>query len=339
MPNKMILVTGAAGFIGFHFIKRVLKEGYSVLGLDNINSYYSPKLKLDRLRQLGIHAESIGFLTPIVHENFTFVKGHLESDDTWHLLVKDFEVETVVNLAAQAGVRYSLENAQSYISSNIMGFMKVLEFCREKDIKELIYASSSSVYGMSSEQPFSENEACDKPVSIYAASKRSNELMAYTYHHLFGLNSIGLRFFTVYGPWGRPDMAPFIFTKAAEDGQQIRVFNNGEQQRDFTYVDDIVEGVHKILENKTKISGAEIANIGHGSPVELMKFIETIEKYTGKCLDKSFEPAQPGDVKITYADTARLMAKYNYSPTTSLDYGIKEFVKWYRSYYKEEVKQ
>jgi UDP-glucuronate 4-epimerase len=332
--SKNVLVTGAAGFVGFHLVKALINKGFNVVGLDNLNDYYDPQLKYDRLIELGLEFSEIDELSELKTTNFTFIKGDLHKDATWEYIKTNYELEGVINLAAQAGVRYSLENAQSYISSNIMGFLKVLEFCREENIKELIYASSSSVYGMDSAQPFNETESCNQPVSIYAASKRTNELMAHTYCHLFGINSLGLRFFTVYGPWGRPDMAPFIFTKAAFSGDPIKVFNNGEQSRDFTYVDDIVKGVIQVYEKRKSITGAEVANIGRGAPVSLMDFIRTIEIKTGTELTKDFKEAQPGDVATTFADTSKLEAQFGYKPSTSLNDGIEEFVNWYKNYYK-----
>ncbi|WP_192085435.1 NAD-dependent epimerase/dehydratase family protein [Algoriphagus sp. Y33] len=331
-----ILVTGAAGFIGFHLTGELLKQGYDVVGVDNLNDYYDPTLKLSRLNQLGIEANlSLNFdVLKSTTNNFTFIKANIEEDLLWDKLDKDFKVTAIIHLAAQAGVRYSLENPKAYIKSNIEGFLNVLEFCRNKSIDKLIYASSSSVYGMESKQPFSEEESCNKPVSLYAATKRSNELMAYTYHHLFNINSVGLRFFTVYGPWGRPDMAPFIFTKAAFEGSEIRVFNQGNQKRDFTYIDDIIAGIIQIFEQREKIDGAEVCNIGQGKPLGLGDFISQIEDSTGMVLSKKFVEAQPGDVQITYADTDNLRNKFSYVPKVILKEGIGNFVKWYVEYYK-----
>jgi UDP-glucuronate 4-epimerase len=330
-----ILVTGAAGFIGFHLCKKLIDMGYQVVGVDNLNDYYDPKLKLARLRELGV--DCINWESEDIYKfevrHFTFLKADIIDEVLWELLAKDFHISSIIHLAAQAGVRYSLENPKSYIKSNVEGFLNVLEFCRQQKIDHLIYASSSSVYGMDSEQPFSEDENCNKPVSLYAATKRSNELMAYTYHHLFGINSIGLRFFTVYGPWGRPDMAPFIFTKAAFEGTPIKVFNHGDQKRDFTYIDDIVEGIFQVLEHKDKIQGAEICNIGQGKPVELRWFMELIEEKSGFKLEKEYVGPQPGDVSITYADTTLLENKFSYLPQIGLEDGIEEFVNWYKEYY------
>ncbi|MCE7053712.1 NAD-dependent epimerase/dehydratase family protein [Algoriphagus sp. AGSA1] len=331
-----ILVTGAAGFIGFHLCNRLIKEGHNVVGVDNLNSYYDPNLKLARLAELGIigiNQNDSSFPT-LVAGDFTFIKADIEDDSLWSFLADDFGITSIIHLAAQAGVRYSLENPKAYIKSNIEGFLNVLEFCRNKAIDNLIYASSSSVYGMESKQPFSEEENCNKPVSLYAATKRSNELMAYTYHHLFNINSIGLRFFTVYGPWGRPDMAPFIFTKAAFEGSEIRVFNQGNQKRDFTYIDDIIAGIIQIFGQSEKIDGAEVCNIGQGRPLGLGDFIHQIEDSTGKILSKKYIEAQPGDVQVTYADTHNLREKFSYLPKIHLKEGIENFVKWYVEYYK-----
>jgi UDP-glucuronate 4-epimerase len=330
-----ILVTGAAGFIGFHTCKRLLNEGYQVVGVDNLNDYYDPRLKLARLAELGvgdvdIHSDS---LPQTDLASFTFIKADIEDDQLWKSLAIHFNISSVIHLAAQAGVRYSLENPKAYVKSNVEGFLNVLEFCRHNKISELIYASSSSVYGMDSEQPFSERESCNKPVSLYAATKRSNELMAYTYHHLFGIKSMGLRFFTVYGPWGRPDMAPFLFTKAAMEGLPIRVFNHGKQSRDFTYIDDIVEGIFKIHREAATIKDAEVCNIGQGAPVSLMDFISSIEKSLDCVIAKDFVESQPGDVQSTYADTSGLVNRFKFVPAISVEEGVDMFVRWYRKYY------
>jgi UDP-glucuronate 4-epimerase len=329
-----ILVTGAAGFIGFHLCKRLIAEGHHVVGIDNLNNYYDPRLKLARLAELGIRGvdqQSVP-LSRVDIPSFTFIKADIEDDSLWKWLEIDFNITSIIHLAAQAGVRYSLENPKAYIKSNVEGFLNVLEFCRHSQIKELIYASSSSVYGMDSEQPFSEAEPCNKPVSLYAATKRANELMAHTYHHLFGIKSMGLRFFTVYGPWGRPDMAPFLFAKAAFEETSIRVFNHGNQSRDFTYIDDIVEGIFRIHSQSTNFKDAEICNIGQGTPVPLMNFIDILEKITEKTLKKEWVEAQPGDVAITFADTKKLESKFGYQPKVKLEVGIQEFVNWYCDY-------
>ena len=319
-----ILVTGAAGFIGFHLCKKLINEGHTVIGVDNINDYYDPALKIARLKELGVTAQLSSEFDVFdqTSNGFIFIKASIEEDKLWEFLSSNYKIASIIHLAAQAGVRYSLENPKTYIKSNIDGFLNVLEFCRNQNISDLIYASSSSVYGMESKQPFSENENCNKPVSLYAATKRTNELMAYTYHHLFGIESIGLRFFTVYGPWGRPDMAPFIFTKAAFEGTEIKVFNQGNQKRDFTYIDDIVNGIIQIYDQRTKIEGAEVCNIGQGKPQGLGEFISQIEKSTDKELAKKYVEAQPGDVKITYADTNKLSNKFSYIPKVPLREGI-----------------
>lgn len=333
--DDMVLITGAAGFIGFHLCQRLISEGYKVVGIDNLNDYYDPKLKLARLAQLGVEgiSENSDSLSQIVADSFTFIKADIEDENFWTLLSEKFKITSIVHLAAQAGVRYSLENPKTYIKSNIEGFLNVLEFCRHQHINDLIYASSSSVYGMDSEQPFSETESCNKPISLYAATKRSNELMAYTYHHLFGINSMGLRFFTVYGPWGRPDMAPYLFTKAAFDETPIKVFNYGNQSRDFTYIDDIIEGIFKIYCKSDSIEGAEICNIGQGNPIKLMDFIETLETVANRKLEKEWVDAQPGDVAVTFADTSRLVERFNYTPEVTNQKGVKKFVDWYIDYY------
>jgi len=335
-----ILVTGAAGFIGYHLANTLLKNGYHVVGVDNLNDYYDPNLKLNRLKQLGINEESleVNRIYTNLSGQFDFIKANIEDDRFWNLLESEFKIEAIIHLAAQAGVRYSLENPKSYIKSNVEGFLNVLEFCRNANITNLIYASSSSVYGMESKQPFSEEEECNKPVSLYAATKRANELMAFTYHHLFGIKSIGLRFFTVYGPWGRPDMAPFLFTKAAFEGTEIKVFNQGNQKRDFTYIEDIVAGILNIFDRRDKIAGAEVCNIGQGKPMELGDFIKEIEAATEKQLAKKYVEAQPGDVQVTYADTNKLSSTFSYQPKVDLKSGIQEFVNWYTNYYKLKIK-
>ena len=329
-----ILVTGAAGFIGFHLTKRLLNEGAQVVGFDNVNDYYDVNLKYARLKQLE-------------HERFTFVKGDLADRQAIADLFSTHSFDIVVNLAAQAGVRYSLQNPYVYIDSNISGFINILEGCRHNNVKHLVYASSSSVYGANTKMPFSIPHNVDHPVSLYAATKKANELMAHTYSHLYGLPTTGLRFFTVYGPWGRPDMALFLFTKAILEGKPIDVFNNGKMQRDFTYIDDIIEGVyrvmHKLPEPNFDWSGDtpdpgtsrapyKIYNIGNNNPVELMHFIETIEKCLGKTAEKNFLPIQAGDVPATYADVDDLMRDVGFKPATSVEEGIGRFVEWYRKF-------
>lgn len=329
-----ILVTGAAGFIGFHLCDKLLKMGHDVVGLDNINDYYTPQLKYDRLKELGItnvKSEQTEYISNI--NSFVFIKGDLEDITLWDDIIRPLNISHIIHLAAQAGVRYSIENPRTYISSNISGFINVLEFCRQNTINHLIYASSSSVYGMNSSQPFSENERCDKPVSLYAATKRANEMMAFTYSHLYGINSMGLRFFTVYGPWGRPDMAPMLFTKAAYTNKPIKVFNHGNQSRDFTYIDDIINGIVSVFNKKEEVVvGATVCNIGNGSPVDLMEFIGAIEKETGVVLEKEFVDAQPGDVAITFADTSKLSTEVNYNPSVNISQGVNYFIDWYKKY-------
>ncbi len=339
-----ILVTGIAGFIGFHTAQYLLKEGRKVIGIDNINDYYDPRLKYSRLEELGVRTNPESFKLEFISSNpdLVFYKGSISDKDLLVKIASENQIDSVIHLAAQAGVRYSIDNPEVYIDSNITGFFNILELCRHEGIKTLTYASSSSVYGNDSRQPFSEDQPCDKPISLYAATKRSNELMAYTYAHLYGINMIGLRFFTVYGPWGRPDMAPMLFAKAAFEGKPIKVFNNGNQSRDFTYVDDIVNGLIKAHQVNLESDGQgdfSVMNIGNGSPVQLMDFIECIEEATGHKLERVFLEAQPGDVAITYANTQKLNATTKYKPKKSIREGIEEFVAWYRHFYnlKSEV--
>ena len=336
-----ILVTGAAGFIGFNLCKRLIENGEQVIGFDNFNGYYDPLLKRARY----------DFLTKLASERnikLNFIENHLENLKSLEELFENYKPSKVVNLAAQAGVRYSIENPSSYIQSNIVGFGNILECCRKYSVKNLIYASSSSVYGGNENVPFSEKRGVDHPISLYAASKRSNELMAHTYSHLFNIPSTGLRFFTVYGPWGRPDMALFLFTKSILSGEPIKVFNNGEMIRDFTYVDDIVESLTRLLDKPSlpnkdfdkkqpdpSISWAphKIFNIGNSCSVPLMKYIETLEKILGIKAYKIFEPIQLGDVKETLADTSSLEEWIKFKPNTSIEFGIRKFVEWYKLYY------
>lgn len=334
-----ILVTGAAGFIGFHLSKKLVENGHSVVGLDNINDYYDVNLKYARLKELGILKENASqFLNEVrssTSDDFVFVRMHLEDIDSLDQLFKAQNFSVVCNLAAQAGVRYSLENPQAYIDSNIQGFINVLECCRKFKVNRLVYASSSSVYGNSDQVPFSETQNVDYPISLYAATKKSNELMAHTYSHLFGLETIGLRFFTVYGPWGRPDMAMFLFTNAIINHKPIKVFNNGNLSRDFTYIDDIVSGIEKtLLKSKPIKKLFNLYNIGNGNPVKLLDFIRAIEKELAIKAQKNLLPMQPGDVERTWADTNTLENDFNYHPSTSIYQGIKNFVDWYKTYYK-----
>ena len=332
-----ILVTGAAGFIGFHLSKRLLKEGWQVIGLDNLNDYYDVNLKNDRLDILK------------KDNNFTFYIAALEDRETISKIFSEEKPQYVVNLAAQAGVRFSLTNPHAYTSSNIEGFLNILEGCRHYKVKHLIYASSSSVYGANKKMPFSVGSNVDHPVSLYAATKKANELMAHTYSHLYDLPTTGLRFFTVYGPWGRPDMALFLFTKAILEGKPIDVFNRGKMKRDFTYIDDIVEGIFRLISHipvKEKSWDAfnpdpsfskapyKLFNIGNNDPVELTRFIESIEKALGSKAVKNLLPLQPGDVEETYANVDHLKNEVGFKPNTKIEDGIQKFVDWYTAYYK-----
>ena len=334
--KKPVLITGVAGFIGFHLAKRLLKDGFTVVGIDNMNSYYDVKLKEARLEELK------------PFENFSFFKTDLADASGLGEIFKNNEFDVVVNMAAQAGVRYSLENPGSYVSSNLTGFVNLLECCRHCRVKHLVFASSSSVYGANTKMPFSVHHNVDHPVSLYAATKKSNELMAHAYSHLFDLPCTGLRFFTVYGPWGRPDMALFLFTDAIFKDQPINIFNNGDMQRDFTYIDDIVEGVVRVMgkipvpdpewtgedpDPGTSYTKYKIYNIGNNQPVKLMDFIEIIERVIGKKAKKEFMQMQAGDVKATYANIDDLSMDVGFSPSTDLETGVKQFVEWYRGYY------
>lgn len=334
---QKVLVTGAAGFIGFHLAKRLLKEGFQVTGIDNLNPYYDVSLKEARLERL------------ISFENFSFFRTDLSHREEMEKIFINTQFEVVVNLAAQAGVRYSIENPYSYVDSNLVGFINVLEGCRHSNVKHLVFASSSSVYGANTKMPFSVHHNVDHPVSLYAATKKANELMAHTYSHLYGLPCTGLRFFTVYGPWGRPDMALFLFTRAILEGKPIRVFNHGRMQRDFTYIDDIIEGVVRAMgrlpepdpvwsgnnpDPGTSSARYRIYNIGNNNPVGLMEFIEVIEKALGRKAKKEFLDLQPGDVPATYADVDDLMRDVGFKPATSIETGIRRFVEWYKEYYR-----
>jgi UDP-glucuronate 4-epimerase len=337
--NKTILVTGAAGFIGYHLCERLVKEGFIVLALDNINDYYDVNLKYARLQNLGINQEDIVYNTIITStkhgEKLQFVKLNIEDRENLPELFKTHAIDIVCNLAAQAGVRYSLENPFAYIESNILGFLNILEACRNFNVNKLVYASSSSVYGLNEKIPFSTEDKVDNPISIYAATKKSNELMAHTYSHLFNIETIGLRFFTVYGPWGRPDMAMFLFTDAILNGKPIKVFNEGILSRDFTFIDDIIQGVYLTLTKLQKVDKIHaLYNIGNGKPVELLEFIKQIELCTGKKAEKLMLQMQAGDVERTWADTSDLEKDYGYKPVTSINEGVNKFVKWYNEYYK-----
>ncbi|MGE4297457.1 MAG: NAD-dependent epimerase [Desulfovibrionaceae bacterium] len=331
-----VLVTGAAGFIGFHLSKRLLAEGHTVVGLDILNDYYDVRIKMARLAQLRDQA------------GFTFAKIDLADGPAMADLFKNNRFTHVVNLAAQAGVRYSLINPMSYVNANIVGFTHILEGCRHNGVEHLVFASSSSVYGLNTNMPFSVHNNVDHPVSLYAASKKSNELMAHSYSHLFGLPATGLRFFTVYGPWGRPDMALFLFTKAILEGRPIDVFNYGKMRRDFTYIDDIVEGVFRVMRHvptgnpswssdapdpATSPAPYKLYNIGNNNWVELGRFIEVIEEHLGMKAEKNLLPMQPGDVPATYADIDDLINDVGFKPATTIEQGIGEFIAWYRSYF------
>jgi UDP-glucuronate 4-epimerase len=331
-----MLVTGAAGFIGSHVCQRLLDRGDQVVGLDNLNDYYDVNLKQARLSWFS-HAA-----------NFNFVKGGLEDRGLIEQLFNDHTFDVVINLAAQAGVRYSISNPHAYVDSNLVGFINILEGCRHYGVKHLVYASSSSVYGANTTMPFSVHQNVDHPLSLYAATKKANELMAHTYSNLYGLPTTGLRFFTVYGPWGRPDMALFLFTKAIVEGKPIDVFNQGKMRRDFTYIDDIVEGIVRVADRTaapnqawsglkpdpgTSFAPYRIYNIGNNQPVELLYFIETIEKHLGKAAVKNLLPLQAGDVPATFADVDNLMADTGFKPATTIEEGVRRFVEWYREYY------
>ncbi|MBU0482003.1 MAG: NAD-dependent epimerase [Proteobacteria bacterium] len=337
MNIEKVLVTGAAGFIGFHLSKRLLASGKSVVGLDNLNDYYDPDLKKDRLRQLS------------PDNNFTHVDIDLADRRAMASLFQEHRFNAVVNLAAQAGVRYSLENPHSYVDTNLVGFVNVLEGCRHSGVDHLVFASSSSVYGANTKMPFSVHDNVDHPLSLYAASKKANELMAHTYSHLFGVKCTGLRFFTVYGPWGRPDMAYFLFTKAILNNEPINIFNNGMMGRDFTYIDDIVEGVCRVIHKKpsanpewngdnpdpcSSFNPYRIYNIGNNKKESLMHFIEILEDALGKKAKKNYLPMQPGDVPATYANIDDLVRDVGFKPSTPIKMGIRNFVDWYREYYK-----
>lgn len=335
-----ILVTGAAGFIGFHVSKKLIDLGFEVYGIDNLNAYYDVRLKLDRLKELGIDTQSELFMRQQEvksgsNENFRFsqmdlVDGHRLD----HLFLKE-KFDAVINLAAQAGVRYSIENPKAYIQTNVVGFMNILEACRSNQIKHLIYASSSSVYGNQQKVPFSEKDRVDHPISLYAATKKSNELMAHVYSHLYGLKTTGLRFFTVYGPWGRPDMAPFLFTKAILSETPIKVFNNGDLMRDFTYIEDIVKGIIEVLITDKIQENYNIYNIGNNTPVKLLDFIQAVEGACNKKAQLDFYPMQDGDVYQTFADIEDLKAVTGYIPKVKINEGIQEFVNWYKAYFKK----
>lgn len=346
-----VLVTGSAGFIGFHLVKQLIQRGDEVVGIDNINDYYDVQLKYDRLAETGIQRSDIRYGKAVASTNlidYTFIKVDLKDEKALQRVFKENQFEAVCNLAAQAGVRYSLINPGAYIDSNVHGFLNILECCRHEKVRHLIYASSSSVYGLNKKMPFSVNHNVDHPVSLYAATKKSNELMAHAYSHLFNLPTTALRFFTVYGPWGRPDMALFLFTKAMLENKPISIFNHGEMKRDFTYIDDIIGGIVRVLDKPAvcNLNWDELApdpasskapyrvfNIGRGNSVSLMEFISEIEKNMGRSAEKEFFPLQDGDVAETWADLKALEDELCYSPKISVKEGVKNFVDWYKLYY------
>ena len=350
-PKKRILVTGTAGFIGFHLVRSLFKSDYDVFGLDSINDYYEVDLKYGRLAETGIARDQIEY-NRMVHshlsDRYHFIQLKLEDKENILDLFKQYQFDVVVNLAAQAGVRYSFTNPDDYIGSNVEGFLNILEACRHNPVEQLVFASSSSVYGLNREMPFKVSHNVDHPVSLYAASKKSNELMAHSYSHLFGIPVTGLRFFTVYGPWGRPDMSLFIFVKNILEGEPINVHNEGRMERDFTYVEDIVEGVRRIMEvipepvanedpmldPATSTAPYRIYNIGNSRPVKLMDFIHAIESLLGKKARMNMIPIQPGEVEKTWADVGDLASQFAYSPDTPVHEGVKMFISWYRDYYK-----
>jgi UDP-glucuronate 4-epimerase len=330
---KKVLITGSAGFIGFHLSKGLLKLGFDVVGIDNINDYYDPQLKLDRLENLNTFVSEKN-----LQSLYQFIKLDISDENTLKDLFNKHAFDIVINLAAQAGVRYSLENPNAYIVSNLVGYANILECCRHSNIEHFIFASSSSVYGMNTKQPFSTYDNTDFPISLYAATKKSNELMAHSYSHLFQLPCTGLRFFTVYGPYGRPDMAYYSFTKAIHEGRSIDVFNNGNMMRDFTYIDDIVEGILKVIKKvprtieraSTNVTAPfRVFNIGNNNPIPLSRFIEAIEAAMSKKAVKNMLPMQSGDVPLTYADIDDLVDEYGFNPSTSIEQGISKFVDWY----------
>ncbi len=349
-----ILVSGTAGFIGFHLAKKLLERGDEVIGIDCINDYYDVNLKYSRLKVTGIESEKIEYGKPVKsskYPNYTFCKLNLEDKQAIDALFVEHKFDKVCNLAAQAGVRYSLINPYTYINSNITGFLNILEACRYNGIQHLVYASSSSVYGLNEQMPFSTSDNVDHPISLYAASKKSNELMAHTYSHLFNIPTTGLRFFTVYGPWGRPDMALFIFAKSIMEGKPIDVFNNGNMKRDFTYIDDIVEGISRVIDNPSmsdpnwdsknpnpasSVAPYKVYNIGNSNPVQLSAFIEAIEKFLGKKAVINYLPMQAGDVPATWADVDDLILNLDYKPNTSVETGISNFVAWYKEFFRKK---
>ena len=337
---KTVLITGVAGFIGYHLAEKLIEKNIKVVGIDNINDYYTVQLKYDRLKELGINQEFASnfgqkVLSSKHEEKMIFYRMNLEDKESLAQLFKEYSFDAVVNMAAQAGVRYSIENPDAYGQSNLVGFLNILECCRNYNVKKLLYASSSSIYGNSSDVPFSTNQNVDHPISLYAATKKANELMAHAYSHLYDFQTIGLRFFTVYGPWGRPDMAMFLFTDAILNHQPLKVFNHGDLSRDFTYIDDIIQGIDKILEDKNIKEKYQLYNIGNSKPVQLMDFIKEVELSTGEKAILEMYPMQAGDVNQTWADVQDLKEKFGYNPNYPVDKGVYNFVQWYRKYYNK----
>jgi len=348
--EKKILVTGSAGFIGYHLVKELLLSGNDVIGLDNLNDYYDVELKTGRLKELGISSEKIKYnryISSELFDSFKFIKVDLNDKESIKKLFSDNNIKIVINLAAQTGVRFSLVNPYAYTESNISGFLNILENCRNYKIEHLIFASSSSVYGLNKTMPYSVNSNVDHPVSLYAATKKANELMAHSYSYLFNVPVTGLRFFTVYGEWGRPDMSYFLFTKSIYEGKALDVFNNGRMERDFTYVGDIVKGVVQVIDNppannnctgntlepSSSIAPYKLYNLGNSNPVKLLDFIREIEKSIGIKADINYLPMQPGDVVKTWADITEFKIKFNYQPKTTIDIGIPKFVNWFKKFY------
>ncbi|NVK51740.1 MAG: NAD-dependent epimerase [Flavobacteriaceae bacterium] len=331
--TKKILVTGAAGFIGFHLSLKLLKRGYHVVGIDNINDYYDVNLKYARLKELGVDRNDAEVFykksLSSIYNSFEFVRMNLEDKNELNALFEEYTFDEVCNLAAQAGVRYSIENPDVYIQSNIVGFLNVLECCRNFKIQHLLYASSSSVYGANTKIPFSERDNVDTPISLYAATKKSNELMAHTYSHLYGMPTTGMRFFTVYGPWGRPDMALYLFTEAIANKKPIKVFNHGKMERDFTYIDDIINGIELLIEHPAKNENYRVVNIGNGQPQKLEDFIQAIELELNQKAIKEYLPLQDGDVPKTWADVAEIK-RLGYASQTGIEVGVKKFIDWYK---------
>ena len=336
---KNILVTGAAGFIGFHLCRDLLNKDYIITALDNINDYYDPELKYSRLKELGFDKSEIRENEAVFSSRYNsleFIKADLCSMEILESLFEEKEFDVVCNLAAQAGVQYSVSSPHSYIDSNVTGFLNILECCRLNNIDKILYASSSSVYGSNKKQPFSETDRTDNPVSMYAATKKCNELMASVYNSLYGIKFIGLRFFTVYGPWGRPDMAYFKFAKSITENRSIDIYNNGNMKRDFTYIDDIIEGIVRILDSLINNSckyKTEIYNIGRGNPENLLSFVEILEKKLGKKADKKYLPFQMGDVEETFSDVSHLKKDFGYKPCVDLEEGLDKFISWFKKYY------